>query len=256
MRFDRKLSVLAVCLCSLGCADFHRGPAPRDAGADAGADGDAALVADWTFEIQVYPILESRCQGCHQGGGMAGSTRFVLTGNARMDRAMVVADGDVFCFSARQEKHTPAARSSPKTTPTMTPSPTGSWACPRHERPSAGLTRLSRRLRNLAPGFWLKHGVPYQVARGRLSIQGIAREEESPPWPGPPIDRGASPPRTRSARRCDLRAPSAPVWSRSSAPPRQGRAWAKNRRAIPVSTWVLRLFTRITTRGTTLARKS
>ncbi len=82
---------MVVCLCSLGCADFHRGQASRDAAADAGAGGDTALVADSTFEIQVYPILESRCQGCHQEGGMVGSTRFVLTGNARMDRAMVVA---------------------------------------------------------------------------------------------------------------------------------------------------------------------
>ena len=89
MRFDGKPFVLALCLCSVGCADFHRGPAPRDAGADVA--GDAGLVADWTFEVDVYPILESYCEGCHQEGGMAGSTRFLLTGNARLDRAMVVA---------------------------------------------------------------------------------------------------------------------------------------------------------------------
>jgi hypothetical protein len=87
MRFDWKLPVLAICFGCLGCADFHGGPAPRDAGADAGG----TLVADLTFEMDVYRILQSRCQDCHEAGGRAEYTRLVLTGNARMDRAMVVA---------------------------------------------------------------------------------------------------------------------------------------------------------------------
>jgi hypothetical protein len=39
----------------------------------------------------VYPILELRCEDCHAAGGEGGYTGFVLTGNARIDRAMVVA---------------------------------------------------------------------------------------------------------------------------------------------------------------------
>jgi hypothetical protein len=85
MRSSWKLSVLAICCCGLGCADFHRGPAPRDAAPD------TALVADPTFEMDVYRVLQSRCEDCHQAGGMAEYTRLVLTGNARIDRAMVVA---------------------------------------------------------------------------------------------------------------------------------------------------------------------
>lgn len=69
------------------CADFHRGPPP-----DASPDGPA-LVNDSVFENDVYPILQSRCQYCHSpgSGSDAQYTRYVLTGNARADRAMVVA---------------------------------------------------------------------------------------------------------------------------------------------------------------------
>jgi hypothetical protein len=101
MRFDWKLSLLVWGLGALGCADFHRGPAPRDsasiadpdAGESKGADAgtDAILEADLTFEAEVYPILLLRCEDCHKAGGEAGTSSFVLTGNARMDRAMVLA---------------------------------------------------------------------------------------------------------------------------------------------------------------------
>jgi hypothetical protein len=72
-----------------GCADFHRGPAPVDGGG--GKDVAAALVNDPAFEISVYPILLVQCGDCHAAGREAGGSRFVLTGNARLDRAMVVA---------------------------------------------------------------------------------------------------------------------------------------------------------------------
>lgn len=72
----------------VGCADFHRGRAPLD-----GGDGADAVSGeqDLAFETSVYPILELRCSGCHATGGMGEYTRFVVTGNARLDRAMVVA---------------------------------------------------------------------------------------------------------------------------------------------------------------------
>ena len=72
-------------LVSTGCADFHRGPAPRDGSAD------GFEVVDVTFEGSVYPILDFECVECHSASGQASSTNFVLTGNARLDRAMVVA---------------------------------------------------------------------------------------------------------------------------------------------------------------------
>jgi hypothetical protein len=80
MRFDWKLAVLAFAGCCLGCADFHRGPAPPDAG----------LIADPLFESEVYPIMELNCQFCHRAGRFADNTLLVMTGDARMDRAMVV----------------------------------------------------------------------------------------------------------------------------------------------------------------------
>jgi hypothetical protein len=91
MRFDWKPWMLAACLCSLGCADFKRGPGPRDAAPEAAVQGDVTLVEDLTFETDVYRILQIRCEDCHKSGGMGGYTRFVLTGNARIDRAMVMA---------------------------------------------------------------------------------------------------------------------------------------------------------------------
>jgi hypothetical protein len=72
---------------SPGCADFHRGPAPRDGGGQ--ADGSPA--ADPAFEKLVYPILQLDCSDCHSASGQAANTYLVLTGNARADRDMVVA---------------------------------------------------------------------------------------------------------------------------------------------------------------------
>jgi hypothetical protein len=72
-----------------GCADFQRGPAPRDAAPNA---SDAVPpVADFTFETMVYPILQARCEDCHKVGREGAYTKLVLSGNARSDRAMVVA---------------------------------------------------------------------------------------------------------------------------------------------------------------------
>jgi hypothetical protein len=85
MPSEWKLSVLAACLSSLGCADFHRGPAPRDAGSNLGSP------ADPTFEKDVYPVLEELCQFCHQTERVAERSRLVMTGNALLDRAMVGA---------------------------------------------------------------------------------------------------------------------------------------------------------------------
>ena len=78
------IGLLVAALCAAGCADFTRGPA-----ADAAAD--AAPVDDPGFETYVYPILQSDCQSCHSQGQQAGATRFRLTGDAKADRAGVVA---------------------------------------------------------------------------------------------------------------------------------------------------------------------
>ncbi len=78
-------AALTAALVSVGCADFHRGPAPRDGGTD------GSEVEDLAFEQLVYPILERDCGDCHSASGEASSTSFVLMGNARSDRAMVVA---------------------------------------------------------------------------------------------------------------------------------------------------------------------
>jgi hypothetical protein len=87
-----RFSIAAAFLLGLGiavglagaCADFRRGPA-----ADAAIE--APLVDDPVFENDVYPILQTRCEDCHSAGKMAQSTQYVLTGNAKADRAMVVA---------------------------------------------------------------------------------------------------------------------------------------------------------------------
>jgi hypothetical protein len=86
MRSDRFLlaGLLAATLLAVACADFTRGPA-------ADAATDVALVEDTVFENYIYPILQSDCQSCHSPGNEAGYGRFVLTGNAKADRAGVVA---------------------------------------------------------------------------------------------------------------------------------------------------------------------
>jgi hypothetical protein len=74
-----------------GCADFHRGPAPLDGAAPSNADASVAPDEDLVFEGSVYSILQLRCASCHSAGGAGDSSRFLLTGNAHLDRAMVKA---------------------------------------------------------------------------------------------------------------------------------------------------------------------
>jgi hypothetical protein len=89
MPFDWKRSALIIGLgaCAAACADFHRGTPPPDGG-DASQD---APIDDPTFETRVYPILELHCQDCHMAGRWGESSALVLTGDARLDRPMVVA---------------------------------------------------------------------------------------------------------------------------------------------------------------------
>ena len=82
------LVVAGLVWAAASCADFHRGPAPLDGGV---TDAAVAPVVDPMFEASVYPILLVRCEDCHAPGRVAGDSRLVITGNARSDRAMVVA---------------------------------------------------------------------------------------------------------------------------------------------------------------------
>ena len=89
MRSRSCLALLVAALVSggVGCADFHRGPAPWDGG----RRSDGAQGADQVFEKLVYPILQRNCADCHSAGPQAPNTSYVLTGNAGQDRATVVA---------------------------------------------------------------------------------------------------------------------------------------------------------------------
>jgi len=78
MRSSVSIAVAVLALAS--CADFHRGPAP----VDGGQSGDE-------FEKLVYPILEMDCVDCHSASGEASNSSFVLTGDAELDRVVVVA---------------------------------------------------------------------------------------------------------------------------------------------------------------------
>lgn len=84
MRSSLLFSLVCALLFQGACADFHRGAAP-DAAPDA-----APLVDDPVFENNVYPILQNMCSPCHSKGNEAQNTRYVLTQNAKQDRAMVV----------------------------------------------------------------------------------------------------------------------------------------------------------------------
>jgi predicted outer membrane repeat protein len=70
---------------SPGCADFQRGEPSPDAGSPpgdgAGADGGSSI----SYASGVHPLLASGCQSCHRGGGSAGDTGFVMTGDAETD---------------------------------------------------------------------------------------------------------------------------------------------------------------------------
>ena len=81
MRFEIVFGLLCATLIGGSCADFRRGRA---------ADG-AVSVDDPVFENDVDPILQTRCEDCHSQGREAGFSRYVLTKNAKADRAMVVA---------------------------------------------------------------------------------------------------------------------------------------------------------------------
>jgi len=91
---SRSIALVAAGLVCAGCADFHRGPAPLDGGVksdtDASTDVTVAPIVDLVFETSVYPILETYCEACHTAGGEGEYSVYVLTGNARLDRAMVV----------------------------------------------------------------------------------------------------------------------------------------------------------------------
>jgi hypothetical protein len=79
--------LLSAVLLAGACADFRRGPSP-----DASADGasDEALVDDPVFENDVYPILQARCWVCHSQGGPGEYSAFLMTGDAKADRARIV----------------------------------------------------------------------------------------------------------------------------------------------------------------------
>jgi hypothetical protein len=75
-------------LTTVGCFDpFYYG---TRAGGEAVSDGV-------TFEGDVYPILLSKCSACHEAGGAASGTSYVLTSGAGADFDMInalVAPGD------------------------------------------------------------------------------------------------------------------------------------------------------------------
>jgi hypothetical protein len=86
-KFFLALVATGLVLASTDCADFHRGHAPLDGG----QGGDGSQIADLAFEKLVYPILELDCADCHSASGEASNSNYVLTGNAQLDRPMVVA---------------------------------------------------------------------------------------------------------------------------------------------------------------------
>ena len=104
------MGLLSATLLVGACADFRRGSA-----ADAAIE--AALVDDPVFETDVYPILQSRCEDCHSKGREAELTRFVMTGKAKVDRAVVVTlvspdnpDGSLLLWRASGNQHTGGVR--------------------------------------------------------------------------------------------------------------------------------------------------
>jgi len=87
-----KCLVGALALLVTGCADLERGPRPLepDAGPDA-APSEAGVGDAGSAFAAIYPLLDSGCKHCHMTGGMAGDTRFLLTGDATADYAVVRA---------------------------------------------------------------------------------------------------------------------------------------------------------------------
>jgi hypothetical protein len=77
------LTALSVQALAAGCADLHRGPRTD-------ASEQAPMVEDSVFETTVYPLLQAHCQSCHSTLGEASLTKFILTGDARADRLVVL----------------------------------------------------------------------------------------------------------------------------------------------------------------------
>ena len=73
-----------------GCADFSRGE--RFEASLGAADDDGGVVGEagaLSFTTDIEPILQSRCSGCHSGGGAAANSGFQLTGDPALDYATV-----------------------------------------------------------------------------------------------------------------------------------------------------------------------
>jgi hypothetical protein len=69
------------------CADFVRGDPLPDGGTSArgASDGGGSDGSAVSFAADVQPLLASGCASCHTASGAAGSTAFVLSGDAAAD---------------------------------------------------------------------------------------------------------------------------------------------------------------------------
>ena len=76
-----------------GCGGFSRGEpiVGADAGTSDGGTSDGGTTDGVTFADDVHPLLKSRCGGCHQSGGTAGSTTFRLTNDVEADLLVVAS---------------------------------------------------------------------------------------------------------------------------------------------------------------------
>jgi hypothetical protein len=111
MRSSLLLPLVFALLSQGACADFQRGKAP-DAGPDVPPDVKRALVDDPVFESTVHPILQNMCMLCHSKGNEAKNTRYLLTQNAKEDRATVFElvspadpEGSLLLRKGRGEDH-------------------------------------------------------------------------------------------------------------------------------------------------------
>jgi hypothetical protein len=59
------------------------------------AEGGGEINREVSYSSEVYPILNAGCSSCHTAGGLAGSTRMVLTGDAGADHADLLPLVDV-----------------------------------------------------------------------------------------------------------------------------------------------------------------
>ncbi|MFP2963917.1 hypothetical protein ACLEPN_40930 [Myxococcus sp. 1LA] len=78
-----------VCSLLLACADFERGAPLPDAGVPSGDGGDVGQGdgGEAPSFSGVHSLLTSGCQSCHRGGGAAGNTGYVMTGDVDADYA-------------------------------------------------------------------------------------------------------------------------------------------------------------------------